>query len=64
MDKEDSMNVWFGRTFLGSFDNSNWTQENGNVPWEDIGFEHINAYVEAGCPNRTSKQESTTAHPG
>lgn len=39
------MNVYIDGTFIGSFDNSNWTQENGGTPWVDIGREHVNEYI-------------------
>lgn len=39
------MNVFIGRNFVGSFDNTKWTQENGNTPFSEVGYdEHLYAY--------------------
>lgn len=41
---DTTMNVFYGRTFVGYLDNSTWSEENGHVPYRDIGYEHVTAW--------------------
>jgi hypothetical protein len=49
------MNVYVEGTFVGSFDNSKWCEENGTKPWVDLGYEHVNEYERER--NRNGKTE-------
>lgn len=40
------MNVFVNGSFVCHLDNRRWTEENGRVPWEDIGREHVTHYEE------------------
>lgn len=56
------MNVYYGRTLIGSFDNSKWTEENGNTPCvQDIGREHINDYEQEMEFSKTREYNYGTA---
>lgn len=50
------MNVFVGRDFVGSFDNTKWTEENGRVPWVDIGREHVNEYIYQQESSQTTQE--------
>jgi hypothetical protein len=39
------MNVFVDGKYLCSFDNSKWSEENGNTPFSEVGYdEHLYAY--------------------
>jgi hypothetical protein len=49
------MNVYVEGSFVGSFDNSKWCEENGTKPWVDLGYAHVNEYERER--NRNGKTE-------